>query len=373
MGLCIIAGGSGAGKTEYIYRKIIELSAKEPEGRFFVVTPEQATMQAQKEIVRLHPNHGTLNIDIVSFERLAYRIFSELSLPQPEVLDDTGKNMVLRKLAGEKMDELTMFSAHLNRPGFISEIKSMLSELYQYGATPEDLKAQTAGEHVGQILAAKLSDMEVIFEAFREFTKEKYITLEELLDVLCRVADQSALLKDSTMVLDGYTGFTPIQYRLIGILLKLCRNVFVTVSATMEPGMDLTAESDETDLFDMSRKMTGKLKQLAEENGVKIYQDLVFSKRPLVRFRNSPALDHLERTFFRYPYTQYHGGEREIMLVQAKDPADEIDFITNRIEELVKKDGYRYRDIALVCGDLPGYGREITRSFEENRIPLFLD
>ena len=103
------------------------------------------------------------------------------------------------------------------------------------------------------------------------------------------------------------------------------------------------------------------------------YQDLVFSKRPLVRFRNSPALDHLERTFFRYPYTRYHGGEREIMLVQAKDPADEIDFITNRIEELVKKDGYRYRDIALVCGDLPGYGREITRSFEENRIPLFLD
>ena len=154
MGLCIIAGGSGAGKTEYIYRKLIELSVKEPEGRFFVVTPEQATMQAQKEIVRLHPNHGTMNIDIVSFERLAYRIFSELSLPQPEVLDDTGKNMVLRKLAGEKMDELAMFSAHLNRPGFIGEIKSMLSELYQYGVTPEELKAQTAGAHVGQILSA---------------------------------------------------------------------------------------------------------------------------------------------------------------------------------------------------------------------------
>lgn len=63
----------------------------------------------------------------------------------------------------------------------------------------------------------------------------------------------------------------------------------MTVSATMEPGMDLTAESDETDLFDMSRKMTGKLKQLAEENGAKIYQDLVFSKRPLVRFPEQPG------------------------------------------------------------------------------------
>ena len=258
MGLCMVMGGSGAGKTEYIYRKIIELSMKEPDGRFFVVTPEQATMQAQKEIVRLHPNHGTMNIDVVSFERLAYRIFSELSIPQPEVLDDTGKNMILRKLAGEKKDELTMFSSHLNRPGFIGEIKSMLSELYQYGATPEDLKIQSAGDGVGQILSAKLSDMEVIFEAFREFTKEKYITLEELLDVLCQVAERSELLKDSVMVLDGYTGFTPIQYRLIGILLKICRDLFVTVSATMEPGLDLSAESDETDLFDMSRKMTGK-------------------------------------------------------------------------------------------------------------------
>ena len=91
------------------------------------------------------------------------------------------------------------------------------------------------------------------------------------------------------MVLDGYTGFTPIQYRLIGILLKICRDLFVTVSATMEPGLDLSAESDETDLFDMSRKMTGKLKKLAEENGIKIYRDLIFYKRPLVRFRNSPT------------------------------------------------------------------------------------
>lgn len=122
----------------------------------------------------------------------------------------------------------------------------------------------------------------------------------------------------------------------------------------MEPGLGLSAESGETGLFDMSRKMTGKLKKLAEENGIKIYRDLIFYKRPLVRFRNSPALDHLERTFFRYPYPRYRGGTEEILLVQAKNPEDEADFITNRIETLVKKNGYRYRDIALVCGDLPG-------------------
>ena len=96
MALTLVTGGAGSGKTEYIYKKIIDWSIKEPERQFFVIVPEQATMQAQKDIVRLHPHHGTMNIDMVSFERLAYRIFSELSMPQPEVLDDTGKTMVLR-------------------------------------------------------------------------------------------------------------------------------------------------------------------------------------------------------------------------------------------------------------------------------------
>ena len=152
MALSLITGGSGAGKTEYIYKKVIDWSMKEPQRQFFVIVPEQSTMQGQKDIVRLHPRRGTMNIDIVSFERLAYRIFGELSLPQPEILDDTGKTMVLRKLAGEQKDQLLLFSAHLNQTGFIDEIKSMLSEFYQYGVTPEALKEQMEKGDMGQVL-----------------------------------------------------------------------------------------------------------------------------------------------------------------------------------------------------------------------------
>ena len=166
MAFSLITGGSGAGKTEYIYKKVIDWSMKEPQRQFFVIVPEQSTMQGQKDIVRLHPRRGTMNIDIVSFERLAYRIFGELSLPQPEILDDTGKTMVLRKLAGEQKDQLLLFSAHLNQTGFIDEIKSMLSEFYQYGITPEALKEQMEKWDMGQVLQGKLTDMNVIYRAF---------------------------------------------------------------------------------------------------------------------------------------------------------------------------------------------------------------
>ena len=45
MALSLITGGSGAGKTEYIYKKVIDWSMKEPQRQFFVIVPEQSTMQ----------------------------------------------------------------------------------------------------------------------------------------------------------------------------------------------------------------------------------------------------------------------------------------------------------------------------------------
>ena len=82
MSLQFVIGSSGSGKTRYLYENLINLSMEHPEGNYIAIVPEQFTMQTQKEIVTLHPNHGSMNIDIVSFQRLAYRIFEELSWRQ---------------------------------------------------------------------------------------------------------------------------------------------------------------------------------------------------------------------------------------------------------------------------------------------------
>ncbi|MEG2297884.1 MAG: ATP-dependent helicase, partial [Clostridium sp.] len=124
MSLQFIIGSSGAGKTRRLYEDLIGQSIHSPEERFFAIVPEQFTMQTQKDIVMLHPNHGVMNIDIVSFERLAYRIFEECSVERISVLDDMGKSMVLRKVAAEKKKELKLFGSHLEKVGFIGELKS---------------------------------------------------------------------------------------------------------------------------------------------------------------------------------------------------------------------------------------------------------
>ena len=205
MSLQFIIGGSGSGKTRTLYENLIRQSMEEPDGRFFALVPEQFTMQTQKEIVMLHPNHGVMNIDIVSFERLAYRVFEELAIENLAVLDDMGKSMVLRRVSSGVRGNLHLFGGHLDKAGFISEIKSMLSEFFQYGITEE--KLETLIGETKKPAAAEASGYAGLYRAFRAYTEEKVIVKEEILSLLCRVLPQSQLIRDSVVTLDGYTGF----------------------------------------------------------------------------------------------------------------------------------------------------------------------
>ena len=98
MSLQFIIGSSGAGKSYFAYERVIRESMEHPERNYYIIVPEQFTMQTQKTLVEMHPGKGILNIDILSFERLAYRVFEETGGDNRKVLEDTGKSMVLQKM-----------------------------------------------------------------------------------------------------------------------------------------------------------------------------------------------------------------------------------------------------------------------------------
>jgi len=134
-----LLGASGSGKTTFAYKKIIESSLKEKEAEFIILVPEQYTMQTQKDIAKLHPFRASLNIDVTSFNRLAYRVFKELGIKCPDILDDIAKAIIIRKLALENIQKLSIWKKQFSKPGFIDEMKSMISELYQYGINIENI------------------------------------------------------------------------------------------------------------------------------------------------------------------------------------------------------------------------------------------
>ena len=372
MALQLILGGSGSGKTTYLYDEVIRLSMEHPQEQYFLIVPEQFTMQTQKDIVTRHPNHGTMNIDIVSFARLAYRIFEELAVEQLSVLDDMGKSMVLRKVAAAQKRQLVLFGGQLSKPGFVGQLKSMLSEFYQYGITPEALR-EMAPSARSPLLRQKLEDLALVGQSFQEYIEGHYITTEQVLDVLCRLIPESGLIRNSVIALDGYTGFTPVQYRLTELFLVYAKQVYVTVTADEAAG--IYGKMGIQNLFYMSRQMAVRLSEIAEKNQVKKLPDIILGEQKNRRFARRPELAWLEQNLFRYGTETAYTGEvtDSIVFFQASNPSGEVSHIVHEIQRLVQEGKARYREIAVITGDLPGYGKEITHQFTQNQIPHFMD
>ena len=93
----------------------------------------------------LHPRRGLLNIDILSFNRLAYRVFSETGGDTLPVLEETGKSLVLQRVIQEKQKELKVLGGTLKQPGAVSQMKSLVSELMQYPSRRENWRSGRTG------------------------------------------------------------------------------------------------------------------------------------------------------------------------------------------------------------------------------------
>ncbi|MEY8336440.1 helicase-exonuclease AddAB subunit AddB [Lachnospiraceae bacterium 62-35] len=374
MSLQFIFGGSGAGKTRFLYDTLIRKSMDYPDKQYVLLVPEQFTMQTQRDIVGLHPYHGSMNIDIVSFERLAYRIFEELAIENPVVLDDMGKSMVIRKVAAGEKGKLGIFKGHLSHAGFIGQMKSMISELAQYGISCEKLE-EMVPQVKSPLLQGKLQDLSVIYRGFRTYISEKFITAEEILDVLCRVLSDSERIRESEVVLDGFTGFTPVQYRVLEQIMRCAKRIRITV--TVEKSAIPYKEGGLQNLFYMSKHTVCRLTSLAKKNGVEKEEDVVLDSRPYPRFckegGEGSALDFLERHLYRYGKRIYRKSPKEIQVFKVLNPAEEAGLIVRLIEEGVRKKGLRYRDMAVVTGSLEDYGNELSRQFEASGIPCFMD
>ena len=294
MSLQFIFGNSGAGKSFYLYEHLIHESLAHPEEKFLVLVPEQFTMQTQKSLVSMHPNGGILNIDVLSFQRLAYRVFEETGTSVGKVLEETGKNLVLRKVAQEHREELRLLSGNLKKMGYINEIKSLISELTQYAITEEELARFTEESKKKPQLYYKLCDVQILYRAFHDYLADQYITAEELLEVLCRVIDHSRMVQNSFIVLDGFTGFTPIQNQLMQKLIQCARKVAVTV--TIDSREDPYQMEGEHQLFYLSKKTVTTLMRLAREAKVPVEEAKVVLPSAATRLKEGSALYWLEQS-----------------------------------------------------------------------------
>ena len=371
MSLQMIIGGEGSYRSEQLYRKLIEESIAHPEQQFFLIVPEQYTMQTQMKMTELHPGHGVMNVDVVSFPRLAYRIFDEIGGIQKSILEDTGKSMVIRRLLSERKEEFEAFAGSIGKTGFVKQAKSMLSELFQYSVQSSDL--EKSREIIGgqTMLGRKLKDIQVLYDAFKDYMADTYMTAEELLDVLADKIPGAPMMKGSVVYIENFTGFTPSQYRLLEELLKMCERVVIGLSIDIhEKPYDL---GEEYQLFYLTKETLWKLNKMCIRLNIEKEEDVLLDIPKKVPSDMAEQI-FLEQHLFRFHrFIPWKGQTEHTKIYALTHPTEEIGFAASKIRQMVMEKGLSYRDFAIVTGDVSRYRETARQQFQSMDIPIFID
>ena len=405
MGIRFYFGPSDGGLSRKVYQDIIQHSMDHSEKNYYIVVPDQFTMQTQKEMATMHPRGGILNIDVLSFGRLSHRVLEEVGCKEIPVLDDTGKCLVLQKVTEKMGDSLPVLGGYLHKQGYIHEVKSAISEFMQYGLSTSDLEELIAFSAEKKVLSGKLRDLSAIYESFEDYIRDHFVTAEETLDILCRNLSKSKLLPGSVVVLDGFTGFTPIQYRLVREMACLCDDMIITmVCGEEESPYHLAGEQK---LFYLTQKTVTDLERIAAES--KIERDrskdvfltdgacsgdafwrkgaLVWQDEATAAWkRDKSELAFLREHLFRYDGKRYRNVQAsnrteeknadllaQISLREMTNPAQEVHQTAIEIQRLLREQRIAFRDIVIVTGDLEGYAPYVESEFSQMGIPYFVD
>ncbi len=404
MGYRFCFGASGAGKSTFLHKQMLEEARRSLDdlGRdrtnYVLIVPEQYSLQTQKDLVTESDCKGILNVDVLTFGRLGHRLFEEIGASERTVLNEIGKTLLIRREAGKCEKKLTILGKGIHKPGMISEVKSILSEFMQYGIDDTKLAEMEdfAGNRGQGALKARLGDLRILFDAFQKGKADRFITGEETMDLLAQAIPKSALVRDSVFVLDGFTGFTPIQYKVLVELIRYSKEVVISLtcsddgSASMEQVCETLSAGSEEALFYLSRKTVRDIVLRAAEEGLSHSPEpdwyIGFEQSAGEhtqtrdgysvphRFAANPEMANLERCLFRYPLTPYEGERGEAISVFETDgPEEEVRQICIQIQKLVQEKGYRYRDIAVVSGNLEVYGDLFDRYAARYQIPAYID
>ena len=359
MGLRIIYGRAGSGKSEYCYQEIAKEIEKNE--KIFLITPEQFSFTAEKKLMEAVKTEAVLQAEVIHLSRLAKRVIKEIGI-KDDRMTKCGKAMLISHILTTQKKELKYLSKSEEN---IDLAISSITELKKHGVTVEKLKEQI--EKTENIyLKTKLQDISIIYEQYDEQIKQSYIDEADELTILAQNIEKIEWLKNSIIYIDEFAGFTYSEYQVIKELIKYAKQVNITITVD-DLGQTLNPD---TDIFYANKITIKKLQEIVEQNELK--QEKPIKLAEIKRFK-TPELKYIEGHLFKTQSTKYEQKVENLSMFLAKNQYTEIEYIAKEITKLVKEKNKRYNDIAIITKNIQNYSNLAKVIFEKYDIPIFID
>ena len=360
MSLRLICGRAGTGKSEFCLEEIKNNLDKNR--KIYIITPEQYSFTEEKKLIAKIENGSTMQVEVLTFARMAYRLLNEVGGATRTNLSKAGKAMLIYDILEKNKKNLCFLGKSKQN---VELIDTMLTEFKKHKIQIKDLNdVKTKIENA--YLEKKLEDVIKIYEEYNKSLEGKYIEENDKLEILSLQLEKTDLYKGCIFYIDEFTGFTKQEYEIISKLIKIAYKVNITITTdNLDMGQNISQ-----DLFYFNKQTADKLLYLAKSNNIECEKTVFLDN--VYRFKNK-ELKHLEENIEKIPFDEYKEEVKNISIEIAKNPYEEVENVAKEIIKLVKKEGYRYKDIIVISKEIDKYSALSKAIFNLYEIPIFID
>ncbi len=361
MSMRLIYGRAGTGKSEFILNEIKEDMKNNLTQKIYIIVPEQFSYATEKRLLETLDEGASIKAEVISFKRLAHRVFGEVGGINQTNLSKTGKTMLIKHILEKSKKDLSF----LGKAGDIDLVLRSITEFKKHGVSVKNLQEQISIAS-DEYLKLKLKDITTVYAKYEEAIVNNYIDEDDVLTILASKICKSKMFDNSKIYIDEFSGFTHQEYNIIEEILKKANQVNITICTDT-----LKNEGKaEDDVFYSNKQVVQKLVDCAKNTKVKLEDSVKLDK--CYRFKNE-ELRHLEKNIYSTIYEKYEMEVKHIHLELCENPYSEIERLATKIAILVRDENIRYRDIAVLTNNIDEYIGAIKAIFPKFDIPVFID
>ncbi|MCK9478055.1 MAG: exodeoxyribonuclease V subunit gamma [Firmicutes bacterium] len=357
MSLQIIYGRAGSGKTNACFDVIKKHSARET---LFIV-PEQISLITEKEITK---RFSQSKVEVLSFERLAQRVFSTVGPVGIQYVDSSANYMLIQQLLFELNKKFTYLTGACETEDFGSVIAETINELKRCNITPEIVTGLV--DMLDGPIKLKMSDIALIYAQYNKLLEHPLSNEEDALPTALEKIVEHNLYSGINVVIHSFNSFSPVQFLVIEEFLR--RADTVTLSLCTD---SVFPPDDISDVFYSAKKSANKLFDIARNNNVSVLPNIYTDN--FKKYENNSELLFLEKTYFNYSSDKFEDNVQNVAIFSADNHFGEVEAAAQNILRLCREKKYRFKDIAVITKAMDVYAPLIRNMFEDFEILYHID
>ncbi len=341
MNLQIIAANTYATASKAVTEMLKKTDQTDLSVNHVVISNDRCVMSSEFEM--LDALGGSFNTHVLTFARLTSRLMKEKAF-----ISKQSAIMLIGRLAEELSPQFLCFTKSYNTVGFATHVYETISQFKYCAISPEQINPSEFDKN----LQLKMHDIKLVYQAYEDFIKDRYIDSGAKLNHLIEQIPHSDFIKNSYFYIKDFDDFSTQEELIIRQLVVYSKGVVVALPYVKDKRIYPTENFDH--LLDIAK-------------GLKIEPQITYlcDNQPNYVF-------HLENNLFDYKTQFDKKPTNEVFVSKESDVFAEAEIVAKHICQKTRE-GARYKDFLVVAGNVGQYTYALERVFSKYQIAYFLD